>query len=92
MLCRSVKHYSMTVSSSDSRNDFKEDVEGLKIPTLICIGEHDHAFSKEAMESTYLAWLPNSQLEIIANAGHYPMQEVPVNLVTIIENFIKKNT
>ena len=87
----------MTVSSSDSRNGQTVRLDWLvwvdyKILTLICIGEHDHAFSKEAMESTYLAWLPNSQLEIIANAGHYPMQEAPVNLATIIENFIKKNT
>jgi len=74
-----------------SKENFKEDVEGLETPTLVCIGEHDLAFSKEAMESTYLAWLPNSQLEIIANAGHYPMQEAPINLATIMENFIKKN-
>jgi pimeloyl-ACP methyl ester carboxylesterase len=43
------------------------------------------------MESTYLTWLPNSRLEIIANAGHYPMQEAPVNLVTIMEGFMKEH-
>lgn len=72
-----------------SKENFMEEVQGLKTPTLVCIGEHDSAFSKEAMEQTYLTWLPNSKLEIIANAGHYPMQEAPVNLATVIESFIK---
>ena len=58
---------------------------------LVCIGEHDLAFSKEAMEATYLDWLPNSRLEIIANAGHYPMQEAPVNLATVIDAFMREN-
>jgi pimeloyl-ACP methyl ester carboxylesterase len=74
-----------------AKEDFADETKGLETPTLVCIGEHDLAFSKEAMEGTYLAWLPNAQLEIIANAGHYPMQEAPVNLVTIMEDFINKN-
>ena len=74
-----------------SKEDFAEEAKGLETSTLVCIGEHDLAFSKEAMENTYLAWLPNSQLEIIANAGHYPMQEAPVNLATVMENFMRTN-
>lgn len=72
-----------------AKENFAEEAKGLETPTLVCIGEHDLAFTKEAMEATYLAWLPNSQLEIIANAGHYPMQEAPVNLVTVMERFLK---
>ncbi len=73
------------------KENFMEEAKGLETPTLVCIGEHDGAFTQEAMESTYLAWLPNSRLEIIANAGHYPMQEAPVNLVTIMEGFMKEH-
>lgn len=71
-----------------SKENFMEEVQGLETPTLVCIGEYDSAFSKEAMENTYLSWLANCELEIIANAGHYPMQETPINLVTVIEKFI----
>jgi len=74
-----------------AKENFEEEAKGLETPTLVCIGEHDLAFTKESMENTYLAWLPNSRLEIIANAGHYPMQEAPVNLVTVMEAFIKKH-
>lgn len=74
-----------------AKENFMEEAMGIETPTLVSIGEHDLAFTKEAMEKTYLAWCPNSQLEIIANAGHYPMQEAPVNLATIMENFIKQH-
>ena len=70
-----------------SKENFMEEVQGLETPTLVCIGEHDSAFSKEAMENTYLSWLSNCRLEVIGNAGHYPMQEAPVNLATTIENY-----
>jgi pimeloyl-ACP methyl ester carboxylesterase len=72
-----------------AKEDFAEEAKGLETPTLVCIGAHDLAFTREAMEATYLAWLPNAQLEIIANAGHYPMQEAPVNLATVMEAFLK---
>jgi pimeloyl-ACP methyl ester carboxylesterase len=74
-----------------AKENFEAEANGLDTPTLICIGEHDLAFTKEAMESTYLAWLPNSKLKIIANAGHYPMQEAPVNLATVMETFISNH-
>jgi len=73
------------------KEDFADEAKGLETPTFVCIGEHDQAFTKEAMQSTYLAWLPNSRLETIANAGHYPMQEAPVNLATVVQDFIKSH-
>lgn len=73
-----------------AKEDFSEQIKGFKTPTLVCIGEHDHAFSSEVMKNTYLAWLPNAQLEIIANAGHYPMQEAPINLICVIERYMHK--
>ena len=73
------------------KDNFVEETKGLETPFLVCIGEHDLAFTKEAMEGTYLKWLPNSSLEIIANAGHYPMQETPVNLATVMQSFLKEH-
>jgi pimeloyl-ACP methyl ester carboxylesterase len=42
------------------------------------------------MRSTYLAWYPRSELEILENAGHYPMNEVPLALATSIESFLRQ--
>ena len=74
-----------------AKENFAEEIKGMETPVLVCIGEHDLAFSKEAMEGTYLAWLPNAELEVIANAGHYPMQEAPVNTATVMETFMKRH-
>ncbi len=51
-------------------------------------GEHDPALSAQVMEQTYLALLPNAELEVLGNAGHYPMFETPVALATAMEEFL----
>ena len=61
--------------------------------TLVISGYHDAsgdpALNADVMNATYLTWYPNSELEVMANAGHYPMDETPVALATSIENFLR---
>lgn len=73
-----------------SKTDFSAEVKGNTTPVSVCIGEHDPAFTKDAMQQSYLAWLPNAELNVIANAGHYPMLETPVQMVTLMETFMKR--
>jgi pimeloyl-ACP methyl ester carboxylesterase len=54
----------------------------------VIVGEHDPALSAAVMEQTWLAFYPNAELEVLANAGHYPMFETPVALATSIEEFL----
>jgi pimeloyl-ACP methyl ester carboxylesterase len=49
---------------------------------------HDPALSAQVMEQTYLVLLPNAELEVLVNAGHYPMFETPVALATAMEEFL----
>lgn len=72
-----------------SKTDFKDETIGNKTPVCVCIGEFDPAFTKNAMEQSYLTWLPNSELCVMNNAGHYPMLETPVHMVTVMEAFMK---
>ena len=58
---------------------------------LVCIGEHDTAITREAMQATYLADYPRCELKTIANSGHYPMQETPVYFATRLEGFISQS-
>jgi len=34
---------------------------------------------------------PHAQLEVLPNAGHYPMVETPAYLVTVIERFLAEH-
>ena len=73
-----------------AKPDFAEDVKGKELPVLVLVGEHDPALGKETCEQTWMQLFPKVRLEVVANAGHYPMFEAPVNLATRINNFLKE--
>jgi len=72
-----------------AKADFHQSVMGSEIPIKVIVGEHDGAITAEAMKATYLVWHKNASLEVMANAGHYPMNETPVALATSIEAFLR---
>jgi pimeloyl-ACP methyl ester carboxylesterase len=67
--------------------DLSKDMKGIKIPTLIITGENDKdtpiAFGKRM---NFL--IPNSQLLILKNAGHYSFLDQPEEFVKILAKFI----
>jgi len=75
-----------------SSTNFVEESKGNKTPFLVAVGEHDQALNGEVMKETFMQWYPNARLEIIPNAGHYPMQETPVYLATLWESFLKEHS
>jgi pimeloyl-ACP methyl ester carboxylesterase len=58
------------------------------VPAKVIVGETDPALSAAVMEQTWMAYFPGAELEVLANAGHYPMFEIPVALATSIEQFL----
>jgi len=73
-----------------AKTDFSAEVKGLDHPVKCIVGAQDPALTADAMKATYLAWYPNAELEVMANAGHYPMHETPIALATSIEAFLRK--
>jgi pimeloyl-ACP methyl ester carboxylesterase len=57
-------------------------------PVKVLVGEHDPTFDVELMTKTYLRRYPLASIEVIGNAGHYPMNEAPLALVQLIERFL----
>ena len=57
-------------------------------PVKIIVGENDAAISADVARQTWLTYFPNAELEVFANAGHYPMFETPAALATSIEKFL----
>lgn len=72
-----------------AKSDFSDEIKGKETPVLVIVGEHDPALNEELMKDTFLAWYPDSRLEMMANAGHYPMIETPVALATLMQTFME---
>ena len=89
--------YSMAHSSSAAfaayftawaDTDFSADIRGTH-PMLVLIGAHDPVFNAELMHATYLRRYPRAAIEVLPDAGHYPMNETPLALVASVERFLQ---
>lgn len=71
-----------------ARADFSEHIVGRTLPVGLFVGEHDPGLGPETMHRTWMRWYPNASLTVMRNAGHYPMEETPVAMVSVLENFL----
>lgn len=72
-----------------SKADFVDRISDSQPPVLVLPGEHDPALGEDACRATWMQFYPQAQLQVLHNAGHYPMDEIPVNLATTIEAFLE---
>jgi pimeloyl-ACP methyl ester carboxylesterase len=79
-----------TYLGSWAKADIVGQVKGNPLPVKVIAGEHDPSLSPDMLEHTWLEHYPNAELEVIRNAGHYPMHETPVILATIVEEFLAR--
>lgn len=71
-----------------ARTNFVAAVQGQALPVLALVGQHDPAITEALVRSTWLVTYPHARLDVLPNAGHYPMFETPVALATQIERFL----
>ncbi|SEK59637.1 alpha/beta fold hydrolase [Streptacidiphilus jiangxiensis] len=69
--------------------DFHEAIEGAGLPVRVVVGELDPALGAEVMRATWLRWYRDAELVVLPAAGHYPMEETPLQLVTAVEDFLR---
>ncbi|GAB4057348.1 alpha/beta fold hydrolase [Catellatospora paridis] len=72
-----------------AHTDFHTEVVGNTTPVLVVAGGQDPALSADVMRATWLQWYPNAELTVLADAGHYPMEETPLALVSVVEKFLR---
>ncbi|WP_326808318.1 alpha/beta hydrolase [Streptomyces sp. NBC_01775] len=68
--------------------DFHEQVRGAKVPVRVVVGDGDPSLSAERMRETWLQWYPAAELVELPGAGHYPVDETPLETVRVIEDFL----
>lgn len=68
--------------------DLRDVVRGVDVPILAVACEHDQPwFQAEALRASFGVY-PRLEVVTCGNAGHYPMQETPVALATLLERFL----
>jgi len=74
-----------------SNQGFLDEIEGNTTPMLVIAGEYDmEPFTPKILEETFLNWYPNAELVISRNAAHYPQQETPVYVATVMNEFLAR--
>jgi pimeloyl-ACP methyl ester carboxylesterase len=74
-----------------AKTDFSAAAKKIKAPMLVLIGEHDGGVTKDFVHATFPPLYPHARLEVLPNAGHYPMLEIPAYLVTRMEAFLSES-
>lgn len=95
--CRSVAARSMETCTpqafanyfeSWALGDFQEQARGLANDTLVVVGAHDQGIPEPFVRETWLRVLPNARLTVMPESGHYPMDECPLMLASIMSEFL----
>ena len=77
--------------NSLTEHGFLDDIKGNTTPMLIIIGKYDiEPFTETTTKETFLKWYPNAEMAVCRNAGHYPQQEAPVYVATVMNQFLQK--
>jgi pimeloyl-ACP methyl ester carboxylesterase len=71
-----------------SSDDQHELVAGSQVPALAIVGARDPDLNAEVMRQTWMRSFKRSELRVLADAGHYAMDEAPLALVSIMERFL----
>jgi pimeloyl-ACP methyl ester carboxylesterase len=75
---------------SINKSDTRSLLSRIAVPTLVIVGEHDTITPRT--ESYKLnEGIPDSNLVVIDNAGHFPMLEQPRQFNRVIRGFLKRH-
>lgn len=78
----------IALAKSAIRNNLGEDLNQIKIPTLLIWGKNDTVTPPFVAEEFHKL-IPHSQLYFIDKCGHAPMMEVPGEFNDLLENFLQ---
>ena len=75
--------------ASFTESDLSVGAGNVTAPMLFLPGEFDQGVRVEILKAVIPGLFPQAKIEVLPNAGHYPMVETPVYLATRIEKFLE---
>ncbi|HCD6284571.1 TPA: alpha/beta hydrolase [Pseudomonas aeruginosa] len=74
-----------------ARTDLSDGISGLT-PLLVLLGDSDPAQTESIMQRTCMRWFANATLQVVPGCGHYPMEELPLRFVRLLEDFFSQHS
>ena len=65
-----------------------EELASINVPFLIVLGDHDFVRLEHAVDTLKL--IPNAELAVIPDAGHFALFSEPERVIPVVEHFLKK--
>jgi len=69
--------------------DLRPKLEKINVPALIIVGRHDFITNVE-MAKEMAARIPNAQMEVFEESGHYGFVEEPEKFYRVVKEFVEK--
>lgn len=79
----------IALAKSAIRNNLGEELNQIKLPTLLVWGKND-TITPPFVAEEFKKLIPNSELHFVDKCGHAPMMEVPEEFNAILLKFLKK--
>ena len=76
------------VSSIQWEGFSNEELASIKVPVLIAVGDHDFVRLEHAVETFKL--IPNAELAVIPDAGHFALFSEQQRVILAVEKFLEK--
>jgi proline-specific peptidase len=68
--------------------DLRSHLKKITVPTLVIVGRHDF-ITNVAMAEEIIKYVPNAQLEIFEDSGHFALVEEPEKFYRVIKEFVE---
>jgi pimeloyl-ACP methyl ester carboxylesterase len=69
---------------------FADRIAGSSARVKIVVGAHDAVITEPMIRATMCQWLPNAELEVLPDCGHYPMMESPIHTAAVVEEYLSR--
>ena len=66
----------------------REELASIKAPVLIVLGDHDFVRVEHALETSKI--IPNAELAVIPDAGHFILFSEPERVIPVVKHFLEK--
>jgi pimeloyl-ACP methyl ester carboxylesterase len=66
----------------------KQELASIQAPMLIALGDRDFVLLEHAVESFNL--IPNAELAVIPDAGHFTLSSEPEKVIPVVKHFLEK--